>query len=95
MKSLSYLNMILTLLVIVLVANLWVGSSDRPVSDWGLENQAHAARSKGYQTPDRVRVGILSELKKVNSNHAKLVTLLKSGQVQVKMKNASKSKAKK
>ncbi len=87
MKSLSYLNMILTLLVIVLMGNLWMGYHGSGVGQhdgFSFAQEVQAGPTK-YQTPDSVRVDILKELKKSNSNHENLVRMLKSGEVQVKM----------
>ena len=93
MKSLSYLNTILTLLVLVLIGNLWMGYHGVGIGqNAGLSMAQEAEAGKKYQTPDSVRVDILNELKKSNDGQDKLIRFLKSGDVQVRVVRDKKSK---
>ena len=93
MKSLSYLKYdSRQFLVIVLIGNMWVGLQGTGINqNRGLSLVNEVQAREKYQTPDQVRVAILDELKASNDQSDKLLRLLKSGDVTVKVARAAKT----
>jgi len=82
MKSLKYLNSILTVLAVLLALQLWTTWNAAPVD---LASSAHA---QGIPDEGAQRKQIIDELKLVNKKVDELKGLLVSGKVRVTVANA-------
>jgi hypothetical protein len=82
MKSLRYLNVVLTLIAVLLTMNLWVQYAQSPV---GIATPALAAAEEGLANPAAQRNEIIALLKKQVAATENLHALLKSGTLKVKV----------
>lgn len=83
MRSLTYLNSILTVLAVLLVMVLWTMWTATPAGDTlTLTQDAHAA---GIPNAGQQRKEILDEVKKVNVQLNEFKSLLKGGEVRVRL----------
>jgi len=82
MKSLRYLNLILTVIAVLLTVNVWVQFTRTPVE---LATPAVAAEGEGLQNPANQRNEMIQLLRKQVAATENLHALLKSGTVKVKV----------
>ena len=80
MRSLRYLNGILTVLAVLLGLQLWTSWTTSPSVDMATPAYAQGIPDAGAQ-----RAQIIDQLKLLNSNTAELKGLLLSGKAQVKV----------
>lgn len=88
MRSLRYLNVMLTLVAVLLAGNLWVAVQDSP-GNWRAVSEAHAA---GLANAGAQRQQIIDQLKKVNVQLGDLKTMLKKGDVAVQVSRKQSAK---
>lgn len=81
MRSLKYLNTILTILAILLSLNLWMTWTQMPQANLPVESQAQAAGipDSGAQLQQQIE-----QLKQLNRTSEELVGLFKNGQARVR-----------
>ncbi|MEX0887178.1 MAG: hypothetical protein WD009_12150 [Phycisphaeraceae bacterium] len=85
MRSLGYLNGVLTVLAVLLVLNLWVGwhaLSTGPAGD--MVTVATPARAQGIPDGGAQRLEIVNQLKLVNVRLAELGEFMRSGEMRVR-----------
>ena len=83
MRSLRYLNTVLTLIAVLLTLNLWTMWSVTPGGELvGLATNASAA---GIPNAGAQRKAMVDALKQVNVNLGAIHTMLKDGSVRVKI----------
>jgi len=85
MKSLRYLNTILTVIAVLLTLNLWTQWAGSPVNLPTGGGTAHAATDEGLQNPANQRNEMITQLRKQVAATENLTALLKSGNVKVKV----------
>jgi len=83
MKQTTYLNTILTVLAILLAANLWMGvQTTQGGALFSSASEAHAA-GDGIPNAGSQRKAIVDELRKLNGKTDAISNLLTSGKVRV------------
>lgn len=83
MKSLQYLNTVLTVIAVLLSLHLWtLWSAQSPGEGVSLLPEAHAA---GIPNAGQQRKEIVDELRQVSHKIDDLVSLFRSGDAQVRM----------
>ena len=87
MRSLRYLNTILTLIAVLLTVNLWTLWTVTPGGD--SLSIATQARAQGMTSPGQQRELMINELKKINASTGDLKSMLKSGSVRVRLEAGS------
>ncbi len=89
MKSLRYLNTVLTVIAVLLGLNLWtawMGQSAAPA----FESRAIAAENEGLANAGAQRTQMIDQLKRLVQRVEEQTALLKSGTVKVKVDAAEK-----
>ncbi len=84
MKSLRYLNTVLTVIAVLLGLNLWTTWMGQPAAP-GFASPAHAADNEGLSNAGAQRTQMIDQLKKLVQRTEELTALLKSGNVHVKV----------
>lgn len=82
MRSLRYLNSVLTALAVLLSLNLYLAWSDSPVS------VASEARAQGISNAGAQREEQIALLKQINVNLREMSAALKDGSVRVRVEGA-------
>ncbi|MCC7146604.1 MAG: hypothetical protein IT443_09175 [Phycisphaeraceae bacterium] len=85
MRSLRYLNAVLTLIALLLTVHLWTLWTLSPV-DLSL---AQTARAEGIPDSGAQRNEMIAELKSLNQRMDSLIGLLRSGEVRVRLEESS------
>ena len=83
MKSLRYLNSILTILAVLLTLNLWTLWTSGALQ--GGPEVATPAQAQGIPNAGAQRIEMINELKQQTGKLDQLITLLKSGQARVRV----------
>jgi hypothetical protein len=87
MKSLRYLNTVLTLIAVLLTVNVWTLWTVTPGGD--SLSVATQARAQGLTNPGQQREQMINELKKINANTGDLKAMLKGGSARVRLEAGS------
>ncbi len=82
MRSLTYLNVVLSLIAVLLTAVLWTMWSNPAV------DLTASARAQGLTDPGAQRAAQIDQLKSINQKVEELTRLFKSGQARVRLENA-------
>ena len=91
MRSLRYLNTVLTLMAVLLTLHLWTLWTGGPTGDGHSPLElAATARAAGIPDAGAQRKQIIDLLKLQNQKTDQLVNLLKSGRARVRLEGASK-----
>ena len=87
MKSLRYLNTVLTLIAVLLTVNIWTLWNTAPGAN--AVSFASPAQAVGLTNAAQQRKEMISVLKKINSDSAELKSLLANGSARVRLEAGS------
>lgn len=80
MRSLKYLNVVLTVVAVLMTVQVWTSLGAAPAVDF-----ASVARAEGIPDAGAQRQAIVDQLKLVNQKLEEMAGLLRSGEVRVKV----------
>jgi len=83
MKSLRYLNTVLTLIAVLLTVNIWTLWNTTPAGD--VLSVATEAQANGIPNAGQQRKDILDAVKRVNTDTNAIKNLLANGTIKVKI----------
>jgi hypothetical protein len=87
MKSLRYLNTVLTLIAVLLTANLWTQWNTTPGGD--TLSVATQAKAVGLTNAAQQRKDMIELLKKINADTTGLKSMLSNGSARVRLEAGS------
>jgi hypothetical protein len=86
MRSIRYLNVILTVIAVLLTLQLWTSWTGGPAPQF--DNTAHA-QAGGIPNAGAQRLEMINLLKKLNQNVESQTQLMRSGKVRVRVESGS------